>query len=123
MVSRTTHLRWIFILDTLPLKSLILLRQPLRLHLEPLWDNRFSRPSNLPTSQLVLPTDLLDRLQLDEAVLARIGTVEVKRLLERHRRIGYDPRKASTVLGRAVQHQRMQQHHVTNLSRHFVERV
>lgn len=92
-----------------------MLSQPLQLqilhrilHLHPFRRNPLPRLRNLEIKAFLRrPTQILDRLQLDEAVISRVGAMEIEWFFERDGRVGDDAGVAEVVVRSGVEHERV----------------
>ena len=58
---------------------------------------------------------------LKQREVIRVGAVQLHRLLKYHGWVAHESRDASDVVRRGVQHERMDDHHVTGLASHFLK--
>jgi hypothetical protein len=96
-------------------RYLPLLVQPLQflnlhdaLNLDPLGDDPFAR---LGDGEIVAlfrgSTERFERLELDQAIVVRVGTVENERFFERDRRVGDDTGDTGIVVRSRMKHERV----------------
>jgi hypothetical protein len=96
-------------------RYLPLLVQPLQLlhlhdalNLDPLGDDPFARLGDGEIVTLLRgSTERFERLEFDQAVVVRVGTVEDERFFERDRRVGDDPGDTGVVVRSRMEHERV----------------
>ncbi len=81
---------------------------------------QFSRARDLPFRQALGPTEVLEGLGLDEAVVS-VGPVVDKGFLQGDGRVGDDADVAEEIFGGRMQHEGVQEINVAHLARGLVE--